>query len=90
MNDDVVTAAVERAAERVIGQANIHRSWRNPLSDDFGLFMARAPGCLLLLGTANPAKGITEIWHRPGFDVDQDALPVGVEILSLAVVGLLG
>jgi amidohydrolase len=90
VNDDVVTGAVERAARRVIGEAGIHRSWRNPFSDDFGLFLEAAPGCLVLLGTASPAKGITEIWHRPGFDVDEDALPVGVEILSLTAIELLG
>jgi metal-dependent amidase/aminoacylase/carboxypeptidase family protein len=43
----------------------------------------------MLLGTANPAKGITEIWHRPGFDIDEDALPVGVEIMALAALDLL-
>ena len=60
-----------------IGEANIITRWRNRFSDDFGLFMAAAPGCLMLLGTANAAKGITEIWHRPGFDVDEAALPIG-------------
>ena len=84
-----MTGALERAAQRVIGQANIIRHWRNRFSDDFGLFMAAAPGCLMLLGTANPAKGITEIWHRPGFDIDEDALPVGVEIMALAALDLL-
>lgn len=85
----MVTGAVARAARQVIGPANIRQDWRNPFSDDVGLFMAAAPGCLVLLGTANPAKGITEIWHRPGFDVDEDALPLGVEILSLSAVDLL-
>jgi amidohydrolase len=89
VNDDRVTGAVERAAHRVIGQANILTGWRNPFSDDFGLFMAAAPGCLLLLGTANPDKGITEIWHRPGFDIDEAALPVGLEIMALAAFDLL-
>ena len=42
-----------------------------------------------LLGTANPVKGITEVWHRPGFDVDEEALPVGVHIMSLAAFDLL-
>ena len=51
--------------------------------------MAAAPGSLLLLGTANPDKGITEIWHRPGFDIDEDALPVAVQIMSLATLELL-
>jgi metal-dependent amidase/aminoacylase/carboxypeptidase family protein len=42
-----------------------------------------------LLGTANPTKGITEIWHRPGFDIDEDALAVGVEVLATAALDLL-
>jgi metal-dependent amidase/aminoacylase/carboxypeptidase family protein len=89
VNDDHVTGALERAARKVIGHANIIENWRNPFSDDFGLFMTAAPGCLMLLGTANPEKGITEIWHRPGFDIDEDALPVGVQIMSLAALDLL-
>ena len=89
VNDGTVTGAVNRAAQRVIGEASILSDWRNPFSDDFGLFIAAAPGCLLLLGTANPGKGITEIWHRPGFDIDEAALPVGAEIMTLAALDLL-
>jgi hypothetical protein len=76
-------------AGRIIDAAGIIKDWRNPFSDDFGLLMAAAPGCLMLLGTANPGKGISEIWHRPGFDVDEDALPVGVHIMALAAFDLL-
>ena len=89
VNDDRVTGAVERAARRVIGQANIITNWRNRFSDDFGLFLAAAPGCLMLLGTGNPHKAISESWHRPGFDVDEDALPLGAHIMSLAALELL-
>jgi amidohydrolase len=89
INDERVTRAVERGAHRVVGQANVIKNWRNRFSDDFGLFMAAAPGCLMLLGTANPAKGVTESWHRPGFDIDEDALAVGVEILARAALELL-
>jgi amidohydrolase len=89
VNDEYVTGAVERAARQVIGHRNIITGWRNPFSDDFGLFMAAAPGCLVLLGTANPDSGITEIWHRPGFDLDEEALPIGVHIMSLAALDVL-
>ena len=77
------------AAQREIAQANIITNWRNRFSDDFGLFLAAAPGCLILIGAANQDKGITEIWHRPGFDIDEDALPMGVQIMSLAALDLL-
>ncbi len=89
VNDRRVTGALERAAQQVIGEPHIIRNWRNPFSEDFGLFMAAAPGCLLLLGTANQDKGITEIWHRPAFDIDEEALPLGVQIISLAALDLL-
>jgi amidohydrolase len=89
VNDERVTRALEGAAHRVIGLANVIKNWRNRFSDDFGLLMAAAPGCLMLLGTANPDKGVTESWHRPGFDIDEDALPIGVEILARAVLELL-
>lgn len=89
VNDDHVTGALARAACRVVGPANIIEGWRNRFSDDFGLFMAAAPGSLMLLGTANPDKGITEMWHRPGFDIDEDALPVGMQIISRAALDLL-
>ena len=89
INDPRVTDAVERAAQQVVGPANIIKGWRNRFADDVALFMAAVPGCLMLLGTGNAAEGITEIWHRPAFDVDEDALPIGVHILSLAALELL-
>ena len=89
INDDPVTRVVERAALHVVGQANIITGWRNRFADDVALFLDAAPGCLMLLGTANPAKNITEGWHRPGFEIDEDALPLGVEIMALAALELL-
>lgn len=89
INDGRVTDAVERAAQRVIGPAHIVTGWRNRFADDVALFMAATPGCLMLLGTANATKGITETWHRPAFDVDEDALPIGVHVLSQAALDLL-
>ena len=89
VNDERVPGAVARAAHSVIGAHNILTGWRNRFADDFALRLEAAPGCLLLLGTANPERGITDIWHRPGFDVDEDALGLGIEIMSLAAIDLL-
>ena len=46
-------------------------------------------GVLAVLEGARPGQGVTEIGHRPGFDVDEDVLPVGVQIMSLAALELL-
>lgn len=89
VNDERVTAAVARAARSVIGEDSLLTGVRHRFADDVSLFLTAAPGCLLLLGTANPDKGITETWHRPGFDIDEAALPLGVRILSRAALDLL-
>ena len=44
---------------------------------------------MMLLGTRNEAKGIKEIWHTPAFDVDEDAMPLAVQMLSTAALDLL-
>jgi metal-dependent amidase/aminoacylase/carboxypeptidase family protein len=55
-------------------------------SSPAGATRARPPS---FLGTAKPDKGITEAWHRSGFDIDEDALPVGVHVMATAALGLL-
>jgi hypothetical protein len=35
-------------------------------------------------GTANQARGLAAGNHQPRFDIDEDALPVGVVLLTLA------
>ncbi len=89
VNDEKVTGIIEAAAAPIIGRENIIRGLRYPFADDFSLFMTNAPGCFMLLGTANAEKGLTAALHTSEFDVDEDALPVGVQIVAQAALDLL-
>ncbi len=89
VNDPTVTAAVANATKQVLGEGSIIQGWRNYFSDDFAFFATHAPGCLFILGSANPDKGITGRTHSPEYDIDEDMLPAGVEIMSLAALELL-
>jgi metal-dependent amidase/aminoacylase/carboxypeptidase family protein len=42
------------------------------------------------LGSANKARGITYQGHSPYWDVDERALPIGVEIMLEAIRAYLG
>jgi amidohydrolase len=53
----------------------------NMASDDMAYFLQRAPGAYFNVGTANEARGLTESNHHPRFDIDEDALPIGVAML---------
>jgi amidohydrolase len=89
VNSPEVSEAVINAAMPLVGEENIIREWRNVFPDDSALFLEQAPGCMFMLGVVNKAKGIDQLWHTPGFDIDEDTLALGVEIMSRATLDLL-
>jgi metal-dependent amidase/aminoacylase/carboxypeptidase family protein len=40
------------------------------------------PACFYRLGTRNEAKGITSYVHTSTFDIDEDALPIGMGLMA--------
>jgi amidohydrolase len=52
------------------------------VAEDFPVFGQKAPYFYFLLGTRNDAKGIASVNHTAAFDVDEDALPLGVRALA--------
>jgi amidohydrolase len=51
-------------------------------AEDFGEYLMKIPGTFLRLGVRNKEKGIIAPLHSPYFDIDEDALPIGVSALS--------
>jgi amidohydrolase len=91
VNDEAMADFVRSVAHEVVGE---ERTRFNPpptmASEDVGYFIARATGCYFNVGVLNPEKGITVTNHNPGFDIDEDALPVGVQMLTRIVERYLG
>jgi len=57
-------------------------------AEDFGLYLERVPGTFAFLG-ARPSHQEPYPCHHPQFDIDESALPVGVEILSTVALAYL-
>jgi amidohydrolase len=91
VNDQAMAEFVRSVAHEVVGEENTRF---NPppimASEDVGYFISRATGCYFNLGILNEAKGITVTNHNPGFDIDEDALPIGVAMLTRIVERYLG
>jgi amidohydrolase len=49
--------------------------------EDMAFYLQQVPGCLFFLGAGNPVKGCDAPHHSPRFDIDEDALPIGAELL---------
>lgn len=78
VNDPAVAGFVAERAEQFFGPENIHGS-ASMGADDMSVYLQERPGCYYWLGARNEAKGIAGRHHDPGFVIDEDALPLGVE-----------
>lgn len=57
--------------------------------EDFSCYLQNIPGAFFFIGSGNPDKGITYPHHHPKFDIDEEALLYGTEILALTAIQLL-
>lgn len=80
INDEAMTAMVREVAVDLVGEENIVEEMTMG-SEDMSDMMNRVPGCYVFVGCGNEAKGITAPHHHPEFDIDEDALPIGAELL---------
>lgn len=91
VNDPIITALVRRAAVASVGEDMINEGEGvlSTGSDDMAEFLRTAPGCYFLVGSRNEAKQTHYQHHHPRFNIDEEALPIGVEILTRAVLDFL-
>jgi amidohydrolase len=69
------------ALQRVFGAGAV-RVEPQMVAEDFPAFGQKAPYFYFLLGTRNDAEGIASVNHTATFDVDEDALPLGVRAMA--------
>ncbi len=70
---------------RLLGADNVVRVIPQMVAEDFSSYQKVIPGFFYFLGIRNEAKklGIHPV-HTPDFDIDEDALPVGVRVMASA------
>ncbi len=85
VNDEAVAADLFAAAVKVLGPGSAAYLEPKMGGEDFGLFTQLVPGAFMRLGCANAARGIVHKGHSPRFDVDEAALPIGVDVMTEAI-----
>jgi amidohydrolase len=84
VNDATITQIVRDAARDVVGDTGLVEHEASLGGDDMAYFCAAVPGCYFRVGSANPARGLDAPHHSARFDIDEAALPIGVEVLVRA------
>lgn len=80
-NDDDMVKILEDSAKSIIGAENV-KVQKNPKLgvESFAYFANKVPSVFYFLGIRNEEKGIVHPAHNSLFDIDEDALPIGVAI----------
>jgi amidohydrolase len=91
VNDPAMTELVHKAASATVGEDHVDSGEEvmTTGSDDMAIFLNTVPGCYFIVGARNEAKGIEYPHHHPRFNIDEEALPVGVEVLTRATLDFL-
>jgi amidohydrolase len=90
-NDASMTEVVQKAAVESVGTEKVDNGEEvmTTGSDDMAYFLNTVPGCYFIVGANNAEKGAKYPHHHPRFNVDEDAMPVGVEVLTRAAIEFL-
>jgi len=83
LNNEVLTVAARKTAESFIGEENVEETELRMGAEDFAIYSHKIPGCFFRLGTANISKGITAGVHTPKFNIDEDAIEIGMGMMAL-------
>ena len=89
INDPQVAGLMAQVAAEVDPQAKIDTAFQTMGGEDFSLMMQTIPGCFMMVGSADPERGLNYGHHHPKFDIDEACLPFAVAILAQGAVKVL-
>jgi amidohydrolase len=90
VNDGELTREIEETAREVVGPENVEIMPPTMGGEDFSAYGQRAPSAFYLVGAGNEGRGITAPHHHPRFDIDEDALGIGLRMHLATALRLLG
>jgi amidohydrolase len=82
INTPAMAAIVRETAIELVGPDRVQESPLKVVSEDMSEFLNRVPGCYYFVGSQNPDKGFIWGHHHARFDIDEDAMAVGVGTLA--------
>ena len=81
-NHEALNERTRQLAERFMGNANVETTELRMGAEDFGYYSQVIPGCFYRLGVMNEAKGIVSGVHTPTFNIDEDAIEIGMGMMA--------
>ncbi len=81
-NNEALSAQAAELAVAYAGAAQVGETEIRMGAEDFGYYTQQIPGCFYRLGVMNVAQGITAGVHTPRFNVDENAIELGMGMMA--------
>jgi amidohydrolase len=89
VNHPSPTRAVQRAARRILPEAELDTTVQTMGSEDMAYMMQDIPGCYFFVGSADSENGLDAPHHHPKFDFNEKALVSAAAWMTAAALDLL-
>jgi amidohydrolase len=89
INDPAISALVQRTAVDLFPDFHLVTQYGTMISEDMAYFLEQVPGCFILVGSNNVARGLDAAHHHPRFDFDEQALPSAAALIASTTCKLL-
>jgi amidohydrolase len=84
VNDATMAALMKDVAQEIVSRERVIDGIRTMGGEDMSYFLASVPGAFAFVGSAPPdRKGAPH--HSPTFDIDEESLVVGAELVTRTV-----
>ncbi|MFI5195818.1 MAG: M20 family metallopeptidase [Chitinophagales bacterium] len=88
-NDPALTARAEGWAKAYVGAENVHELDMRMAGEDFSFYTQHIPGCFFRIGTSKDGKEFLAPVHNSHFDIDENALKIGMGMMAWSAVNTL-
>ena len=82
INNEELNSKARKAAEEFLGKDNVSETELRMGAEDFGYYAQQIPACFYRLGVMNKEKGITSGVHTPTFNIDENAIELGMGMMA--------
>jgi hippurate hydrolase len=81
INNDQLSNVASSFASEYAGKENIEETELRMGAEDFGYYAQQRPACFYRVGVMNKEKGIISGVHTPTFNIDENAIEVGMGMM---------
>jgi amidohydrolase len=82
LNDIPLSDWAKKRGEDYVGESNVEETELRMGAEDFAYYSHQMPACFFRLGVGNKAKGISAGVHTPTFNIDENAIEIGMGMMA--------